>query len=222
MFVVNAGGENLLTKKMWKIPYSTRRCLVIADAFMEGPEKEKLSKPYLVYMRDKEPFAMAALNNMWVDKETGEEIGTFAIVTTDANKLLKKIGHHRSRVILDKGIREDWVNMNTKLSDLAPWIRPYESLRMNAYPITPKIRSPKEVPNEYLNPIGDRVFNENKLKIYSKLVLQGMGETSSSRRMIEENDPVLSAKKEANEKKQEEIGQDILSRTDSPNENLLE
>ncbi len=216
--LINARGENLLTKRMWKQLYTTKRCLVIADAFMEGPEMEKLSKPYLVYMRDREPFTMAALYSMWVDTKTGEEIGTFAIVTTEANKLMKEIGHHRSPVILGKDIREDWVNMKTKLSDLTPWIRPYESLKMNAYPITPKIRSPKEVPASYLDPIGDQVFKEFKLKITPTLELQGMGQTSSSKRRMIADNPELSAKEEERKRKLDEMQKEILRQTDYPGE----
>ncbi len=220
MFVINARGENLLTKRMWKAPYTLRRCLVFANAFMEGSEKEKLSKPYLVYMRDKKPFCMAGLYSMGIDKITGAEFGNFAIITTAPNKLHKRIGHHRSPVILDKGAAEQWINERTRLADLTPWIRPYESMKMNAHPITPKIRSPKPVPIDYLKPIGDRVFHEFEEGYYRTELLRS-GRTSSSQRRMMGEDADLSARRDLRQELLTRLDEEIESQTDYPNENKV-
>ena len=66
---------------------------VIADAFYEGSMKEKLNKPYFVYLRDKQrPFSFAGIWDTWEDEDF-QDHHSFAIITVPANALLRKIGH---------------------------------------------------------------------------------------------------------------------------------
>ena len=68
-----SGGKNILTMPSFRKPIRSQRCLVVADAFYEGPEKEKLSKPYLVYLKEhKRPFAFAGIWDVWKDNEGNE------------------------------------------------------------------------------------------------------------------------------------------------------
>ena len=55
-----SGAKGIITKPAFRKPIRSQRCLVPADAFIEGPEKEKLNKPFVVYLREKvRPFAFA-------------------------------------------------------------------------------------------------------------------------------------------------------------------
>lgn len=40
------GGFGILQKPFYKSSIRHKRCLVIADAFIEGPKREKLKKPF--------------------------------------------------------------------------------------------------------------------------------------------------------------------------------
>ena len=96
------GAMGILQKPMFRQSIRTRRCLVVADAFIEGPQREKLAKPYVVYARDgQRPFALAGIWDEWTDTATGELVRSFAIITTTACDTLQAIGHHRSPVLLD-------------------------------------------------------------------------------------------------------------------------
>jgi len=172
------GAKGIINKPMFRSAIRTQRCLVIADAFIEGPQKEKLSKPYLVYKQNGErPFGLAGIYDHWVNKETGEIISTFGIITTTANDALLKLGHHRSPVILNKDQEDLWLNPSTALADVTSMLNPYPNKMLNAYPISADIKNPRANSIELLKPVGERVMPEYKYKVESDIKLFGMGES---------------------------------------------
>ena len=90
------GAKGITTKPAFRQSIRSKRCLVLADAFIEGPKVERLSKPYVMYKRDGSPFAFAGIYDTWVNPDTGEMIDSFAIITTVSNKITAAISHHRS------------------------------------------------------------------------------------------------------------------------------
>lgn len=177
------GAKGIIMKPMFRKPIRTQRCLVIADAFIEGPEKEKLSKPFLVYSKNKKhPFAMAGIWDEWVDISTGEVTRSFAIITTTANALLEKIGHHRSPVILEPEVEHLWLSDETPLQDITGLLHPFNPSDYNAYPISPEIKSSRNKDIDLLKPIGQRIAKEYDYMLYQELELQGMGETTARKR----------------------------------------
>jgi putative SOS response-associated peptidase YedK len=120
------GAKVIILKPAFRKPIRSQRCLIPADAFIEGPEKEKLSKPYLVYLRNKvRPFAFAGIWNHWRNPETSEVISCFAIITTVANDLLLKIPHHRSPVILQRDNEKKWLSNDLSLAEVTCLLNPY-------------------------------------------------------------------------------------------------
>ncbi len=59
-----------------------------------------------------EAFAFAGIWSEWVDKETGEMIATYSILTTQANELMSEIHNNKKRmpVILTPQNERDWLN----------------------------------------------------------------------------------------------------------------
>ena len=180
------GSMGIIQKPMFRHAIRSQRCLVITDAFIEGPKKEKLSKPYLIYMRDgQHPFALAGIWDSWTDKSTGEIINSFAIITTTANDLLQKIGHHRSPVILAKNDEQYWLS-DLPLSEVTDLLKPYPSDELNAYPISPEIKNPRNTDLNLLRPQGDRIYTEYDYEIYEQLKLEGMGMSRARSRKLTE------------------------------------
>ena len=170
------GGKGIIEKPSFRKPIRSQRCLVIASAFIEGPKDEGLSKPYLVYLQNhKRPFAMAGIWDTWKKPETGEEVNSFSIITTTANELLQKIGHHRMPVILDQEDEMTWLNSNAELSLITGLLGQYPAKLMNAYPISPEIKSIKNNSKELLQPIGERIFPEFEAKTSTTIELRGFG-----------------------------------------------
>lgn len=181
------GAMGIISKPAFRQVIRSKRCLVIADAVIEGPKTEKLKKPYLIYMREKNrPFAMAGVWDSWVNKETGEVTSSFSIITTVANELLHKIGHHRSPVILTQDNEQRWLS-DAPLSEITSMLHPYPAEELNAYPISPDIRNPRSKDLQLLKPVGERVFPEFEYEIHQELKLEGMGMTTARKRKREED-----------------------------------
>jgi len=184
-----SGPKGIIQKPMFRQAIRSKRCLVIADAFLEGPEKEKLSKPHLVYMKDgQRPFAFAGIYDDWVNTETGEITSSFAIITTTANDLLQRVGHHRSPVILSKEEEPDWLDSTAPLGEVTSLLHQYPDHELNAYPISPAIKSPRAYDFNLLKPTGERIFKEYDYEIYTDIKLFGMGESRARERRSGEDD----------------------------------
>ncbi len=170
------GGNEIITKAAFRKPIRTQRCLVIADAFIEGTTKDGLSKPFLVHLTNKvRPFAFAGIYDVWRNPKTSEELFAFSIITTVANDLMRKIPHHRSPVILHRYDETKWLNINTPLADITKLLKPYNADLMNAFPISSKIKSGKENYAALIQPLGASLQNTKQITVSKSLELQGMG-----------------------------------------------
>lgn len=178
-----SGSMGIIQKPMFRKAIRSQRCLVPADAFIEGPKKERLNKPYLVHLRNEQrPFAFAGIWDNWVNTETGEIIHSFAIITTVANELLNKIKHHRSPVILSQEDEETWLDSTSDLAQVTSLLKPYPAYEMNAYPISNAIKNPQADGIELLAPVGERIIQEFDHIVFEDIKLEGMGMTQGRSR----------------------------------------
>jgi putative SOS response-associated peptidase YedK len=170
------GGLDIISKPAFRKAIRNQRCLVPADAFIEGTIQEKLAKPYLVYITDRDPpFAFAGLWDRWVEADTGRTVLGFSIITTTANAVLQRLPHHRSPVVLPPHLERAWLDPNLPLSEVLAMLLPYPAEGMNAYPIDPAIRTPGKADPGLLRPLGPAVRAERELRFGLELMLQGMG-----------------------------------------------
>ncbi len=168
--------KGIITKPAFRKAIRSQRCLIIADAFIEGTTKEKLSKPYLVYLRNKKrPFAFAGIWDGWLNPVNNETIQSFAIITTVANSLLQKIPHPRSPVILSPQLERRWLNPKLPLADVTRMLKPYPAELMNAFPISPDIKNPRAEGKDLILPVGERLEPEFETVEKHSWQLSGMG-----------------------------------------------
>jgi putative SOS response-associated peptidase YedK len=180
------GAKEIIKKPMFRHAIRGKRCLVIADGFLEGPEKEKLSKPYVVYLKNKvRPFAFAGIWDEWINKESGEVHRGFAIITTTSNSITQAIQHHRSPVILDAAAERVWLDSSTELGEVLNLLRPYPGEEMNAYPVDIEIKNPRAKGMHLIQPIGERITPEHDYEFHSEMALMGMGMTTGRRNRLE-------------------------------------
>ena len=64
------------------------------DIYSTGKDKQ----PYAIAMKSGEPFALAAIWEMWRDPKTEERIRTFCVLTCEPNEMMATI-HNRMLVI---------------------------------------------------------------------------------------------------------------------------
>ena len=97
-----------------------RRCLVLASHFFEWrhyqpvDSKKTIAYPYKIELAGANYFYMAGIWQPWTDKETGETMDTFAIVTTQANQLMQAIHNTKKRMptILPEDLAWEWIMPN--------------------------------------------------------------------------------------------------------------
>ena len=155
-----SGSKAIFLKPEFRNIIRQQRCVVLADAFVVGIEKKN---PYLVYLRDKQrPFAFAALWNCYFNDEVGEEVNSFAIITTTANKLIQHLGYKRMPVILKQQCESRWLRSSTQLSEALDMLSPYPFNLMNAYPISTKIEDLNINNKSLVQPCGKPVLHEPK------------------------------------------------------------
>lgn len=164
------GTMGIFNKPMFKHAIKSQRCLVLVDAFIEGPKQEKLNKPYLIYPnRDRGPFALAGIYDTWQHPLTGVLHHTVAIITSAANRLTERIAHHRAPVVLSREDEEKWLQTDCSIKELTRMMQPFDANGFNAYPISQKIKNPEANSLELLKPIGDPIFKDYDRCLYERL-----------------------------------------------------
>lgn len=132
---LNARGETIFEKPVFKNSAKNKRCLIYVDAFYEHHHANGQTYPFMIYSPDRSPLVLAGLWEEWVDKTTGELLRTCAIVTTSGNDFMSRIHNNRKAdmgprmpVILPAEKQEEWLidckTENDKLH-LQSLIRPY-------------------------------------------------------------------------------------------------
>jgi len=121
---LNARIETIHEKPAFR-QYTQNRCLVLATAFYEWQwldEKGKQKQKYRIALRDEDSFAFAGLYATWVDRNTGETLDTFTILTTGARGIMKKIHNSKLRqpVIVPPGYEDQWLSGEPGIVDLEP------------------------------------------------------------------------------------------------------
>ncbi len=138
---INARAETVDTKPAFQHAFRRRRCLIGSDGYYEWKKLGRTRQPYFIRLKDAAPFAFAGLWEHW---ERGEErIDSCSIIVTDAAETLRDI-HDRMPVILSPEYYNTW--MDPELADpvrLKPLLAPYPSERMEAYPVSTRVNSPK-------------------------------------------------------------------------------
>jgi putative SOS response-associated peptidase YedK len=89
-------------------------------------------------MKDGSPFGIGGLWENWKDLTSGEWIRTFAIITTDANKLVAEI-HHRMPLILAPTDYVRWLSE----PDPRDLMRLFPAGPMRMWPIATRANKPE-------------------------------------------------------------------------------
>jgi len=173
---VNYSGQlGIQNKPSFRTSIRSRRCLVIANGYIEGPEKERLNKPFLIQKKDEELFCFAGIWDTWVNNTTGEMTNSFTIITTVANSVTQEIGHHRSPVVLDEKDEQKWLDDSLPLEEVLGLLKPYPGERFKAEAISIKIKDPHNKSKDYIIPIDTNGPTEYGSIVTKDVRLQGMG-----------------------------------------------
>jgi putative SOS response-associated peptidase YedK len=107
----NARAETVATKPTFRAAFTTRRCLIPADAFYEWHKIGKTRQPYAFVRADGAPIAFAGLWEAWRSLEDEHWLRSCTIITTAAGVDMAAI-HDRMPVILEPDRFERWLDPN--------------------------------------------------------------------------------------------------------------
>ena len=134
--LMNACSETAAVKPSFRAAFRKRRCLVLADAFYEWQQGGKKKQPFAIRLWDSSPFAFAALWERGL-RADGEPVETCAILTTQANDLVRSI-HERMPVILPPDHYDVWLDPNVQQPEvLQPLLVPCDPTALTLSPVNP-------------------------------------------------------------------------------------
>ena len=170
------GEMGILKKPSFRTAIRSRRCLVIANGYFEGPEEEKLSKPFHISKKNGEVFCFAGIWDTWIDHDTGEVDNTFGIITVVPNSISQQIGHHRSPLVLAKKDEKRWLDHKLPIEEVLSLLKPYPGEEFKAEAVSIRVKNPRNKGKDILIPINQGGSSEYDISAKKTLKLQGMGQ----------------------------------------------
>jgi putative SOS response-associated peptidase YedK len=145
---LNAKSETIFEKPSFR-SIGKKRCLMPVTGFYEWREFEKKKYPYYIHLKSGEPFAFGCVYDTWVNKETGELVNTFSIITTEANPMMAKIHNVKLRMplIVPENKETAWINPELSKDEIKQLMIPFDENLMKAHSISKRITSRKDNPN---------------------------------------------------------------------------
>jgi len=140
--LINARSETVTEKPAFREAFKRSRCVIPADGFYEWKREGAGKQPFYFALRDENLFGFAGLWDRWKD-ENGKVIESCAILTTEANEVLRPV-HDRMPVILHPETYDEWLGEDIRnVSSLKELLMPYPSAEMIAYPVSKDVNSPR-------------------------------------------------------------------------------
>lgn len=152
---INARAETIFEKPSFRESAKNKRCILHVDGFFEHHHFKGKAYPFFIFRKDKQAIAIAGLWSEWLDKESGEIIKSFSLVTTTANKLMAKIHNNpklkeaRMPLILNGEDEDLWLNSTQNPNSkevLESLIRPYAADDLDCHTVQ-KIRGKNALGN---------------------------------------------------------------------------
>jgi len=132
--IINARGETINSKNMFKNSFHKRRCLIPAKAYFEWKKEEGAKKKtkFEISIPQSKIFFMAGIYNVFKDKNGKPYIG-YAIITTSPNETTAFV-HDRMPVIIEPGMEKLWLRQSDNIETLIDMLKHYTygSMTMNA------------------------------------------------------------------------------------------
>jgi putative SOS response-associated peptidase YedK len=146
---INARAETVDTAPSYRQAFKKRRCLIPVDTFFEWKKVLGGKIPHAIGMKDESVFVFAGLWEGWKPPGSEEWLHTCTIITGEPNELVRQI-HTRMPVILPEEHHDAWLSGEAGKEILVP----FPADRMKAWPISPRVNSPRNNDPGILEPVG--------------------------------------------------------------------
>ncbi|MTJ94014.1 MAG: SOS response-associated peptidase [Desulfovibrio sp.] len=151
---INARGESVADKPLFRDALNRRRCLVPATAFYEWQPAAGRKQPYAIAPVGGGLMAFAGLWEAW-KAPNGDILRTFSIITTTANAATAPI-HDRMPVIMPQEVWSVWLGETpASPDDLKGLLRPCPDKFLKTWRVGPEVGSVRVDRAELLAPIPE-------------------------------------------------------------------
>src|ERR1019366_4469913 len=151
---INAKAETITTGPTYREAMKRRRCLVPADLFYEWKRfDEKTKQPYAIGLKDDAMFAFAGLWDRWRDKESGQALETYTVITTDPNELMEPL-HNRMPVTLHPQDYQRWLAPSDPSHLPVDLLRPFPAEEMKAWPVSKDVGNVRNDSPQLVEPVS--------------------------------------------------------------------
>ncbi|MBX2906272.1 MAG: SOS response-associated peptidase [Taibaiella sp.] len=156
----NARSEEIFTKYSYRDAIKVNRGLLWVSGFFEPfHPRPKVTIPFFIRAKNREPFTLGCVFTNWVDQETGEAMKTFSIITTPPNELVSRIHNEGQRMplVIPEDRRAAWLGPLNEAGIVA-MMQPLPDGYLEGYPVsnmlykrgvdnnTPEMQVPAEYP----------------------------------------------------------------------------
>lgn len=137
--LINARAETVAEKPSFRSAFKRQRCIVPVNGFYEWQKVGATKVPHAIVRKDGQPLALAGLWSSWHDPQTGEEMRTFTIVTTEANATMRPL-HERMPVVLPDDAWDTWLDPSFQdVGALKSLLRPAPDDLLRTYPVSRRV-----------------------------------------------------------------------------------
>lgn len=151
---INARAETVATNKLFAPLLRKKRCLVPVDGYYEWKALPSGKQPYLIRMKNGQPFFLAGLYDIWREGAP-DQLASFTTLTCPPNEGLSHI-HDRMPVIVKPSDYERWLDPQiTDIAALADILAPYPAEEMTAYPVSKRVNSPRNNGPDLIEPLDE-------------------------------------------------------------------
>jgi putative SOS response-associated peptidase YedK len=162
----NARAESVDNKPSFSGSIKSKRCIIPVSGFYEWQHAGRDKIPWYIFSAENEILSVAGLYDEWTENSTGEVLGTFSIITTEANELMAQIHNSAKRmpVLLDRIAEKVWTDNSSALDEVINLLRPCPSDMLKAHTISPLIndrsadRNVPEIIMPYSYATGNKLF----------------------------------------------------------------
>lgn len=147
---INARAETLAERPAYRDAFERRRCLVVADGFLEW----SAGVPYWITRADGAPFAFAGLWASWRPRDAPQDVEPLrscAIVTTAAAGAIRDL-HDRMPVILPAARERSWIDPATPAAELHPLLDPAAGPQLAFRPVSRAVNDARHDAPDCLDP----------------------------------------------------------------------
>ena len=148
---LNAVGETVFVKPSFKRVIRSKRGILPISGFFEWRDHQGKKYPYFIRLKDQALFSLACIFDSWTNKQSGEIIESFSVITCPANPLMEVVHNRKKRMplILEPAAEKEWTNPSLNEKSIHDLIRPFDHQHMEAYTVSRflnNVRSRRNVP----------------------------------------------------------------------------